>query len=244
MQDHMEPSTTLLISLIAASIGFLVGLLITSLVGNKNDQIKSQPDLPTSTDQPGLSSSKSHPTILSIWREPPMGALRIDMGGHTYKSVVEVADGERQKLRVTIADLEAWLSGGAPVLIQGSTSKITTGPGKPTPDIGNEDLADRPSLLAPLSTSLMTAASRAAAIASLTSPTQSKSIAAQIDDILQGQIAGSPLEMHGVHLKEIPDHGVVVIVDTHQYQGIDDVPDTEVRSAIKHAVQTWENKTE
>jgi hypothetical protein len=241
----MESSTTLLVSLIAATIGFLVGLLVMFLVGNKNDQIKDHPDQQISTDQTDLPSPKVNSPIISIWHEPPMGALRIDMGGHTYNSARDLNEIARRKLRVTLADLEVWLSGGAPNLLQESASKLSSGLAKQTPDTGkpNEELADHPSKIAPLSTSLMTAASRAAAVATQASATQSKSIAAQIDDILQDQIAGSPLEKRGVRLMEIPDHGVVVIVDTNQYQGIEAVPDNDVRAAIKNAVQVWENNT-
>jgi hypothetical protein len=69
-----------------------------------------------------------------------------------------------------------------------------------------------------------------------------KSIPAQIDEILQGKLAGTPLEKRSIHLTESTSGGVVVQVGLDQYPGIDAVPDEEVRNLIRSAVAEWEKR--
>lgn len=67
-----------------------------------------------------------------------------------------------------------------------------------------------------------------------------KSIAMQIDEILQEMIANTPFEERGITLNDAPDHGVMVTLDGNQYLGVKDVPDEEVRNLIRSAVVEWE----
>jgi hypothetical protein len=67
-----------------------------------------------------------------------------------------------------------------------------------------------------------------------------KSIAMQIEDILQDMIAGTPLAQRGIHVMEDPIRGVVVQDGLKNYEGIDAVPDPEVKGIIRSAVQEWE----
>ena len=68
------------------------------------------------------------------------------------------------------------------------------------------------------------------------------SIVAQIDAILQEHLAGTPLEDRGIFLAQSPEGGVNVYVGLTRYSGVDDVPDAEVKAAIRAAISEWENK--
>ena len=70
-----------------------------------------------------------------------------------------------------------------------------------------------------------------------------ESIVAQIDSILQARIAGTQLAEKGVRLQESPEGGVLVWVGLEKFEGIEDVPDAEIKAALKGAVAEWENKT-
>jgi hypothetical protein len=70
-----------------------------------------------------------------------------------------------------------------------------------------------------------------------------KSIAMQIDDILQARIAGTPFESRRISVSDGPDHGVLVTMDGQKYPGVKDVPDEEVRNLIRSAVLEWEKQT-
>ncbi len=65
---------------------------------------------------------------------------------------------------------------------------------------------------------------------------------AQIDTILQARLAGTPLAERGIFLTQSPEGGVNVYVGLTRYEGIDDVPDPEVKAAIRAAIAEWENK--
>ena len=69
-----------------------------------------------------------------------------------------------------------------------------------------------------------------------------QSIVAQIDAILHAQLAGTPLMEKGIRLQESPEGGVIVWVGIKKYQGLDDVPDEQIKAAIRAAISTWENK--
>jgi hypothetical protein len=59
---------------------------------------------------------------------------------------------------------------------------------------------------------------------------------------LQARIAGSSLEDRGVFLAQSAEGGVMVYVGLTKYAGIDDVPDPEIKAAIRAAITEWENK--
>jgi hypothetical protein len=60
--------------------------------------------------------------------------------------------------------------------------------------------------------------------------------------VLQKRIANTPLASRGVSLMESVTGGVNVYIGVSRYEGIDDVPDEEVKSAIRAAIAEWENK--
>jgi hypothetical protein len=64
----------------------------------------------------------------------------------------------------------------------------------------------------------------------------------QIDAILQARLAGTPLEERGVFLTQSPEGGVIVYVGLTRYTSVDEVPDAEVKAAIRAAIAEWENK--
>ena len=69
-----------------------------------------------------------------------------------------------------------------------------------------------------------------------------QSIVAQIDSVLQARLVGTPLDGKGVRLQESLEGGVLVWVGIEKYEGIEDVPDEQVKAALKGAVAEWENK--
>jgi hypothetical protein len=78
-------------------------------------------------------------------------------------------------------------------------------------------------------------------------PTPPKSIAAQIDEILQLKLASCtldhlPAERRAIRLLELPGRGMVVMVGMDRYEGVENVPDAEIRSLIRESVEEWEKR--
>ncbi|MDI6768809.1 MAG: hypothetical protein QMD04_03950 [Anaerolineales bacterium] len=73
-------------------------------------------------------------------------------------------------------------------------------------------------------------------------PAVAKSIVAQINDVLQARLPGTPLAAKHVRLGETSGGGVLVYIGTTRYEGIDTVPDPDVVAAIRAAIVEWENE--
>lgn len=68
------------------------------------------------------------------------------------------------------------------------------------------------------------------------------SMVEQIDAILQTRLIGTPLEERGIFLTQSPEGGVNVYVGLTRYGGVDEVPDPEIKAAIRAAITEWEHK--
>lgn len=73
--------------------------------------------------------------------------------------------------------------------------------------------------------------------------TPSKSIAEQIDEILQEKLLDSPLAERAIRLMEMPDKSIAVMIGLTKYAGLEAVPEEEIRSLIRSSVAEWERRT-
>jgi hypothetical protein len=70
---------------------------------------------------------------------------------------------------------------------------------------------------------------------------QIKSVMEEIDEILQALIHGTPLAGRGLKAADSV-HGAVFSLDGVNYDAVDDLPDPEARSALRTAIQQWDQK--
>ena len=68
------------------------------------------------------------------------------------------------------------------------------------------------------------------------------SIVGQIDSILQARLEGTSLADRGIFLTQSPEGGVNVYVGLTRYNGVEDVPDPQIKAAIRAAIAEWEDK--
>ncbi len=66
------------------------------------------------------------------------------------------------------------------------------------------------------------------------------SIVEQVDEVLQDLLEDSLLNGRKIRLTEMPDKGVTVWVENEHFDGINSVPDEEVKGIIQQAVRKWE----
>jgi hypothetical protein len=69
-----------------------------------------------------------------------------------------------------------------------------------------------------------------------------KSLAAQVDEILQTKLTGSSLAERGIRIMDTPSSDLVVMVGLQKYDGIDAVPEAEIQAVIREAVAEWAQK--
>jgi len=74
--------------------------------------------------------------------------------------------------------------------------------------------------------------------------TQPGSIIEQIDAILQKKLAGTPLEKKGIRLQESLEGTLWIYVGLKRYDGIDAIPEEEIKVIIRQAVAEWEQTSQ
>ena len=192
----------------------------------KKNQPAPQPQTQTVTvkvDDPGLMRIKNE-----------NGTIALDLDGVRADTTALTSD-QRKRLIEMLNFMRPWLEGkpvAAPV----------TNPAAPTPAQPNPVSTIRQEA-AVISTPPQPAEPRPNTIAPEDRPVApAGSIVSQIDSILQARLAGSPLEDRGVFLAQSPEGGVMVYVGLTKYMGVEDVPDPEIKAAIRAAISEWENK--
>ncbi len=188
-------------------------------------QPKEQPEAKTVTvkvDDPGLLRIKNE-----------NGYITLDLDGARVDTTALSSD-QRKRLIEMLNLMRPWLEGRqVPAPSTPSSASVVPQP-RPTP------VTPTPP---PASMTPPPMVSRVNTIAKEERPIPpAGSIVSQIDSILQSRIVGTPLEERGVFLAQSPEGGVMVYVGLTKYMGVEDVPDPDVKAAIRSAIREWENR--
>jgi hypothetical protein len=180
--------------------------------------------------------------VAHLWRSRNTNRMIVELDEKNYASASELSVNQQQRLASTASVLQTWLREGAPS--PAPTPEIRTNPSPEASPLANDQ--PTPASLAqevkPIAARPLEAFSRVFTTTSTQTAPKFKSIATQINEILQAHLPGSPFEAQGIALVETPNQGVVVRVGSEEYQGVDAVPNPEVRAFIKAAVAEWEGK--
>jgi hypothetical protein len=166
------------------------------------------------------------PGLLRIKNES--GYITLDLDGTRVDTTSMTAD-QRKRLIEMLNLMRPWLEGkptAAPAMSQPAPAAAPSQAAPVTPVPAPQPAAPRPGVMAKEERPIAPAGS----------------IVSQIDSILQARIAGTPLEDKGVFLAQSSEGGVMVYVGLTKYMGLDDVPDPEIKAAIRAAITEWENK--
>jgi hypothetical protein len=218
------------IALAAMFFGYGFGLFEGRSQGYKKRQAEEK-QLPK--DQPApepVTVSVDDPGLLRIKNEN--GTLALDLDG-TRVNALALSPEQRKRLIEMLSVMRPWLEGRS---TSAPTPSTTPPPPQPTP------VPVRPAS-PPAQPISLPAAPRGPVMAKEDRPSApTGSIVTQIDEILQARLAGTPLEERGVFLAQSPEGGVMVYVGLTKYMGLDDVPDPEIKAAIRAAISEWEDK--
>lgn len=212
----------ILVGIIALAAGVAIGLLIAS-----------------QRSRPGVQSKGGDPhgdlrELVRIYINPATDEVYPAMEGRIYRSRAGLSGAKVERLQDALARLLLWLE-----------------PGPPRVEVGQRALHREKDMLPAMpetdshsGVTPIDAIARAIQAQIPPSESVSRSIVAQVDEILQERIAGTALENRGVSLSEAPDTGLVVWVGLDRYVEIEAVPDPEIRQAIRAAVAEWEKRQE
>jgi hypothetical protein len=174
--------------------------------------------------------------VLAKWLGQPVAAEPSVQGEQSVSSAFT-----QQPISPEPAEIPAMAS-PEPIIPASDWIPAETVPSRPQNPVVPAFFTDRNSVVKPVSTQLPDV------VGGILKPTHPstpafKSIAMQINDILQERIAGTPFEKRGITVSDGPDHGVLVTMDGQKYPGVKDVPDEAVRNIIRSAVLEWEKES-
>ncbi len=199
--------------------------------------------------------------VARLMRDKTTQDLVVGINGHTFRLANELNSGQLRRLQFTSSVLVKWLAEAPtpPPLEEVQVTEPTEPVLADSPQSVEEWIpAESASLepkheytppftvvpeeeVKPVSTQISDVVGGIMNPSSASKPVpEFKSIAIQIDEILQELIANTPFETRGISVNDAPDHGVMVTLDGKKYPGVKDVPDEEVRNLIRSAVVEWE----
>lgn len=232
----------LIAALLFAIVGFVLGALVVLLISRRDKKKGQEP-------QRAPKQKERYQEIVRLVRDTGSGKIYTEVDGHILPPAQTLPEEQHKKLTQLAREWVDWLglrtpAAPAPVPTPPPAARLTpppvdTGPltrvAPPAAEMALPTVPavePIPAVLFPPAPNLETA--RPAPV----------SIVAQINDILQDMIADTPLRERMVRLSEEPREGVIVWVGTQRYIGIDAVPDSEVKAAIRAAVAKWERQPE
>lgn len=246
----MNSLTIVLAGLFLLTVGFFaIGIYLSMRPKQKDSEPRDESGIKSRDEE---LRERGIREVVRLLRDENSGKLLLEKNRVIYRSVDDLSPEEHRAFSIVVGDLRDWL-GLSPSPQEESTTE------RPTQSIQPRDVGTRTT---PLQSRLKAAAQGSVdepikapsmnpvevftrAIASDVPKTsfESKSITAQIDEILQERLAGTPLDQRGIRLLDSPDGGVVVFIGIENYDGVDAVPDEEVRRAIRAAVTEWEKRS-
>ncbi len=249
-------------NLLLAGFFFLMGAAVMGIIWYLQN-------VASGSYQKGKQDHKADPNlgeVASLFRDKSTQDLVVTMNGNTFHQAKELNPGQLRRIHFASQVLVKWLADTPPLPLEGdtpaaaavdaalpetATAQLTPTeaewiPAESAPDASKADstppfVIEPSAEVKPVSTQLSDVVGNILKPSgSQTSEPEFKSIAQQIDEILQQMISNTPFEKRGISVNDTPDHGVMVTLDGEQYPGVKDVPDEEVRNLIRSAVVEWE----
>ncbi|MGB8981309.1 MAG: hypothetical protein WCC12_05495 [Anaerolineales bacterium] len=233
-------------------IGWIAGLVFVYIFGlvegrgkgykkrkqEEQEELKNQPPPKPQIVTETVTVAVDDPGILRIKNEN--GAFRLDLDG-TRVQAEALAPDQRKRLIEVLNLVRPWLEGRpAPAPTPPAQPPVPQPASSAQPQASPPPVQPAPAAPPPTPPP---AAPKPATIAKEDRPSApANSIVTQIDSILQTHLAGTPLEERGIFLTQSPEGGVAVYIGLTRYNGIDEVPDQEIKAVIRAAITEWENK--
>jgi hypothetical protein len=232
----MNTSYVLILAVVCFFIGFIVAYLVQSLREEK--KTAEQESLPVIEGELPVDTPPAPPSnrveIARISKDQSSQRPVLEMEGNLYLRAEDIHPDQLEKLNSAINELYEWLEKPVPTLPPSNAAPafLTSEPFPPA-------TAVKPFRRGPLDI-LKNSLEADVRSAMKSAP---KSLAAQVDEILQEKLADSNLADRGIRIMDTPSADLVVMVGLSKYDGIESVPDPEIQAIIREAVAEWGRRT-
>jgi hypothetical protein len=249
----MYTTDVIILVVVCLVLGIILDNLVHFLLKKETPPEKTQPEpveaIPVPMQAaPALSAPSGLEEIARLWSKA--GSLKpiLEIGGQQLHTVSELSIEQRARLESTLNQLLDWL--GKPQqtpLAQPPPDPLAGDPAINTTIAGNVLLsADQTPLPAPANSQPVVKPNLnlfdivvKAFQTDVKKLNTTKTLAEQVDEILQEKLAKSPLRDKGIRLTDSPDRGLLVWVGLEKYVGIDAIPDEQVKAVLREAVDEW-----
>ncbi len=240
MEWSFSPLTAIVIFLVLMFFGYGFGLFEGRNQGYKKRREEERDEKPARASLESDSTLGQGPPAPGLLRlsQDDRGDLRLEMDNQSVDTSAMTSD-QRRRLIELLTVMRPWLEGKPAASPSASPSSRPASPPAPRP---------APAPPAQRMPGSQPASGPASPPVPPTADKEDEESAApqsmviQIDGILQSRMAGTPLEEKGVRLQESLQGGVLVWVGLDKFEAIDDVPDDEIKQAIRAAIAEWEKK--
>ena len=205
---------SILLFFVIAFLGAVVGALIQRAISRRPPPRGSQPQAAPAGK---VLASTGDVEIMQAWRTVS-GNIWLEMDGVRLEGTEPLQPDQRRRLLSMLLDLRPWLDNTPlPAAVASGTQTRPEDPIPPVKKGKNNPQENKPVIVL-------------------------KSIVEQINEVLQVKLQNSPLNNRYISLSEGPGGVVIVNEGLKKYEGIDAMPDPEVRALIRQAVSEWEKK--
>ncbi len=159
----------------------------------------------------------SHTRLVTLGRSIKDDQFAVLFGDEWIRDASQLSFVQRNRLEKNLQEAQNWLG------VESKKESV------PTPKVKEVDSADVVPPLVPSKTA--------------EKHKRQLSIVEQVDEVLQELLESSPLKGKNIRLTELPNKGVTVWVGNEYYDGINAVPDEDVKRIIRQAVMKWEESS-
>jgi hypothetical protein len=229
----MNTSIVLILAVVCFFIGIIVAYLLQSLREEKKPaEAGGAPGLwrKNRSIKHRLLPPSGMIEVARIWKDKSSLQPVLEMEGDLYRKAEDIHPAQLEKFNATITELCDWLGQPAP-----AHPPSDEAPAFLTDEDYPPTRAVKPVRRGPLD---ILKNSLEADVRS-TIKSAPKSLAAQVDEILQEKLAGSDLAGRGIRIMDTPSADLIVMVGLSKYDGIEAIPDPEIQAIIREAVAEW-----
>jgi len=202
-------------------IGYIIGLVEAAIKQRTKGKKKTDQERTETTEI--TPAPVSDPDLIKFNRDKN-GSLVVEMEGQTFANKQGMTAENRRSLTNLLVELRPWLE----------TGSLVTPP--PEGQTRSEPEPVQTSNIPPVkpSSPIPVEPEKPATVVN--------SMVYQINEILQTRLVGTNLAGLGIRLLESTTGSVLVYIGLQKYEGIDSVPDPDIKAIIRQSVSDWEKK--